>query len=166
MSMSNQINSGGVGTDNAATEAKQDIINTVVDAIKAITDLLPDAGALSDLATILGLVNSAETVGPFSYLDAGGEQDVIEDTATTRRRVSLEIDLTTMTQNGTIKLFRKVDGSTYILYTSTAFVVADGLDVFDAQFTTNQAWKLTYTEGADEGAARSIPFNTVIEVIE
>lgn len=36
-----------------ATEAKQDLIDTVVDAIKAVTDLLPDAGALSDLAAIL-----------------------------------------------------------------------------------------------------------------
>lgn len=36
-----------------ATEAKQDTIDTVVDAIKGVTDLLPDAGALNDLAAIL-----------------------------------------------------------------------------------------------------------------
>ena len=36
-----------------ATEAKQDTIDTVVDAIKAIADLLPNAGALNDLAIIL-----------------------------------------------------------------------------------------------------------------
>lgn len=70
------------GTDDAATEAKQDTIDTVVDgiqtdlsnetdglgalktlidtadgvadAIKAVTDNLPNAGALSDLATIKG----------------------------------------------------------------------------------------------------------------
>ena len=36
-----------------ATEAKQDIIDTVVDAIKAVTDNLPNSGALSDLAAIL-----------------------------------------------------------------------------------------------------------------
>jgi len=40
-------------TANVATEAKQDIIDTEVGAIKAVTDALPDAGALSDLATIL-----------------------------------------------------------------------------------------------------------------
>lgn len=40
------------GTDNAATEAKQDIIDMVVDAIRAVTDLHPDAGALNDLATL------------------------------------------------------------------------------------------------------------------
>ncbi len=36
-----------------STEAKQDIIDTAVDAIKAVTDLLPNAGALIDLALIL-----------------------------------------------------------------------------------------------------------------
>lgn len=41
------------GTNSAATETKQDIIDAVVDAIKLITDALPNSGALSDLATIL-----------------------------------------------------------------------------------------------------------------
>lgn len=121
-------------------------------------DLLLDA--------ILALVDSAETAGPFSYLDAGGEQDVVEDTATTRRRVSVEIDLDAMTQNGTIRIHRKVDGTNYRIYTETAFVAADAEQAFDAQFTTNQAWKLTYQEAVNEGANRSIPFNTIIEVIE
>ncbi len=110
--------------------------------------------------------NSSETVGPFSYLDAGGEQDVIEDTAITRRRISLELDLTTMTQDGTIRIYRKVDGATYGLWSSAAFTAAGVENVSDAIFTTSQAWKLTYQEGADEGAARSIPFNVITEVIE
>lgn len=57
-----------------ATEAKQDIIDTVVDAIKAVTDLLPDAGALSDLATILADTNELQTddiPGLLAILDAG-----------------------------------------------------------------------------------------------
>ncbi|KKL12107.1 hypothetical protein LCGC14_2539070, partial [marine sediment metagenome] len=37
---------------------------------------------------------------------------------------------------------------------------------FDYQFTTNQEWKLTYQESADEGAARAIPFNVITEVLE
>lgn len=41
------------GTDSAATAANLATVDTVVDAIKAVTDLLPDAGALSDLALIL-----------------------------------------------------------------------------------------------------------------
>jgi len=36
-------------------------VDTVVDAIKAVTDLLPNAGALSDLATILADTNELQT---------------------------------------------------------------------------------------------------------
>ncbi len=46
-------NSDMRGTDSAGTAANLATVDTVVDAIKAVTDLLPDAGALNDLATIL-----------------------------------------------------------------------------------------------------------------
>ena len=45
----------------AAIDAKIDTADTVVDAIKAVTDNLPDAGALSDLATILADTNELQT---------------------------------------------------------------------------------------------------------
>jgi hypothetical protein len=57
-----------------ATEAKQDIIDTVVDAIKAVTDLLPDAGALNDLALILTDTNELQG----DWTD-GGRLDLILD---------------------------------------------------------------------------------------
>jgi len=47
-----QANQGNWATATGfATEAKQDIIDAVVDAIKAVTDNLPNSGALTDLAT-------------------------------------------------------------------------------------------------------------------
>lgn len=121
---------------------------------------------LADLGLIHGLVDSAETTGPFSYLDAGGEQDVVEDTAVTRRRITVNFDLTAMTLNGTVRLLMKVDASGYVIYDETVFVAAGAEQAFDYQFTTNQNWKLTYQESADEGAARAIPFNVITEVIE
>ena len=124
-----------------ATEAKQDIINALVD--------------------------SAEAVGPMSYLDAGGEQTVKEDTATNRRRIWLEFSNRNMTQSGKFILYRKVDGSTYDIYvTELVTVAADDDRAFDVEFTTNQAWKLTYTEDVNEGAARAIPYNVITQVIE
>lgn len=44
-----------------ATAAALTTVDTVVDAIKAVTDLLPDAGALNDLATILADTNELQT---------------------------------------------------------------------------------------------------------
>ena len=72
------------GTDNAATAANLAIIDTVVDAIKAVTDLLPDAGALTTLithltdikgATFSGLTDSLEAIrdrGDIAWLTGAG----------------------------------------------------------------------------------------------
>ena len=119
------------------------------------------------LDNIESLVDSAEVAGPYSYTDAGGEQTVKEDTAVTRRHIHFEVSNRNMTQTGTFKLYRKVDGSNYDLYTSQAVKVAAGSDrAWDVEFTTNQAWKVTYEEDSDEGAARAIPYNVITQVIE
>lgn len=117
------------------------------------------------LDTIEALVDSAENVGPYSYTDAGAEQTVREDTAVTRRHVYVEVSNRNMTQAGTFKVYRRTDGSNYDLYL-TQPTLASGERVWDTEFTTNQAWKITYTEDADEGAARDIPFNVITEVKE
>lgn len=128
---------------------------------------MDDAGMPASLTTISGLVDTAETAGPFSYLDAGGEQDVVEDTAVTRRHIKLEFSNRNMAQTGTFKVYRKIDGTNYDLYASQAVTVQAGDErAFDAEFSTNQAWKLTYTEDVDEGGNKAIPFNVITQVVE
>ena len=130
------------------TRRKIAVIDLVVDAIKA-------------------LVDSAEAAGPYSYLDAGGEQDVYVDTATTRRHICLDVSNRNMAQTGTFRIHRKVNGANYDQYASQPVSVAAGSDrAWDAEFTTNQAWKITYEEDVDEGAARDIPYNIITQVIE
>jgi len=122
---------------------------------------------LPTLATILGLVDSAEAVGPFSYLDAGGEQDVYEDAVTTRRRIWVSVSNRNMTETGNFRIYRKEDGANYDLYIEEAVLIAAGSErAWDSEFTTNQHWKITYEEDVDEGAARAIPYNVIIQVIE
>jgi hypothetical protein len=58
----------------ATHDAKLDTVDTVVDAIKAVTDLLPDAGALNDLALILADTNELQG----DWTD-GGRLDLILD---------------------------------------------------------------------------------------
>jgi len=128
---------------------------------------MDDAGMPASLTTISGLVDTAESAGPFSYLDAGGEQDVVEDTAVTRRHIKLEFSNRNMAQTGTFKVYRKIDGTNYDLYASQAVTVGAGDErAFDAEFSTNQAWKLTYTEDVDEGGNKAIPFNVITQVVE
>ncbi len=46
----------------ADTQSKADTIDTVVDAIKAVTDLLPDSGALSSLSTLTAAQVNAQVL--------------------------------------------------------------------------------------------------------
>ena len=60
-----------------------------------------------------------------------------------------------------------IDGTNYDLYASQAVTVGAGDErAFDAEFSTNQAWKLTYTEDVDEGGNKAIPFNVITQVVE
>lgn len=118
-------------------------------------------------AGYLDFLQTTEAAGPYSYLDVGGEQDVYENLVVTRRHVWVSFSNKNMTQTGTFRLYRKEDGATYDLYVAQAVLVAAGSErAFDAEFTTNQHWKLAYQENVDEGAARAIPYNVVQQVVE
>ena len=140
----------------------------LLDEITAVRLAELDAANLpADVDIIKALVDSAESAGPFSYLDAGGEQDVVEDTATTRRKINIEFSNRNMTQAGTFRVYRKTDGTNYDQWTSASAAVGAGDDrTWDAEFVTNQAWKLTYEEDLNEAAARAIPYNVITQVIE
>lgn len=108
-----------------------------------------------------------EAVGPYSYLDAGGEQEIYENAAVNRRKVYFEVSNRNMTQTGTFRVYRKVNGTNYDLWVSQAVKVAASSErAWDAEFVTNQHWRITYEEDADEGTARDIPLNVIIEMME
>ena len=111
---------------------------------------------------------SNQSDGTLSYLDAGGEQTVVELIGTTRRVIfGVWLDMTNLTENGVIKVYYKIDGTNYRLVTSASFTVATDDDGFliDVNFPVNQDFKVTYTEDADEGAARDIPFSLQYEIL-
>ncbi len=109
----------------------------------------------------------SESAGPFSYLDAGAEQDVYEDATTTRRKITISVSNRNMTLVGTWRLYRKVDGANYDLWVSQAAAIAAGSErAWDKTFIMNQEFKITYEESADEGAARAIPYNVITEAME
>lgn len=145
-----------------------------VTAIKAITDVIPDAGAMTSLAQ-KAENSSGDSSGTFSYLDAGGEQDVIAISNSTRKIIyGVWLDLSNMTQNGTVKLYYKIDGTNYRQVNmrgtvqSYAFTVATGVDglYINLTFAITNDFKITYTEGADEGAARDILYSVIYRTIE
>ena len=99
--------------------------------------------------------------GVFSYTDNGGEQTVYEVSNDNNKIIhSAFLDLFTITQNGTIKVYCKIDGTNYREFLSKAFaVVTDSDGVFiDLNFAVVRAVKITYTESGDETAIRAIPY--------
>lgn len=107
--------------------------------------------------------------GSLSYLDAGGEQTIFEVTGTKYFFISgMIVDTNTLTQNGTFKLYSKIDGTNYRLLDSQAFAVAtdDGIILsanYAYRISIDTDFKLTYTESGDEGAARALPWKYTLE---
>jgi len=69
-------------TDLGAHDGKLDIVDTVADAIKVVTDSLPDAGALT---TISGLITTLDTVADAIKVVTDNLADLLEDDAGTQR---------------------------------------------------------------------------------
>lgn len=118
--------------------------------------------------SMIATTETGESVGTLSYLDAGGEQTILEMTVSTRREIkSVWLDVTALTQDGDWKMYHKIDGSNYRAFDTGAFTVATDSDgILIDGFTINNDWKITWTEDADEGAARNIPYNVIYQELE
>jgi hypothetical protein len=104
----------------------------------------------------------------YAYLNAGGVQDIIEITNSQRALVrSIAIDCTELTQNGTIGFWMKIDATNYREVKTTAFTVASEDSVgWIINLVVNADFKITFTEGGDEGADRSLPYVLSYQLLE
>lgn len=125
---------------------------------------------LAKLGTIDAIqeVNTPNT-GTFSYLDAGGEQDVVEFSLSASVLRGFFFDTSNLTQNGTFKVYYKVDGTNYRQINSLDAAVTGGttecifIDLSSVGITSDI--KVTYTEGGDEGAARDVPYEVTYQAV-
>lgn len=108
--------------------------------------------------------------GSLDYLDAGGEQTVIEVLSGEHSFITSPIiDTNALTQNGNFKLYHKIDGTNYRLSETIPFTAASGEPAkviasnFNFKIPIGFGFKLTYTESVDEGANRDLPYNYVLE---
>ena len=121
------------------------------------------------LDSIIAVTETGEVTGTYSYLDAGAEQTILEQTITTRREIkSIWIDTVNLTQNGTLKIYHKIDSINYREATALqkAFTVATDDGIWIEPFTVNNDWKITWTESVDENAARDILYNVIYQELE
>jgi len=149
-----------VPAQNAATNSQ------IRDVIGNKTDTAVGTSIYAKVTKLAANITTSSN-GVLSYLDAGGEQTVVEVTPTTAEVVhGMWLDLVNMTQNGTIKVYHKIDGTNYREIESFDFTVATDSDGFfiDKTFGFGPSqYKITYTEGVDEGADRNIPYRFIRE---
>ncbi len=104
--------------------------------------------------------------GSLSYLDAGGEQTVVTISPTAPLTIEAAwIDLTTLTLDGYVRTYYKVDGTNYRLQASELFTHGTSPDchLIQGPFGIQNDFKITYEESADEGAARALPWEVIFK---
>ena len=121
--------------------------------------------------TIIAQTGATASAGTFSYLDDGGEQTIIEITPTKIKAIKgIWLELNNLTQDATIKFYAKIDGTNYRELTQYeySFIVLDTDDFLflPCDCFVNSDFKVTITEGADEGADRAIYYKLIYENLE
>jgi len=127
------------------------------------------ASGFSDAGTNTHFSNCFEetpTEGTYTYLDAGGEQNLFELTGVINREIlAIWLDLTNLTQDGTVTIYGKQAGlSVYTAFKTISWTQATDpkllqLDGFPTGITGDL--KVSWTEGADEGADRDIGYEVI-----
>jgi hypothetical protein len=147
--------------DSAANSQMRDVIGNK-------TDTPAGDSICSKLNQIQGFLIASNAEGTYAYTNAGGEQTIYDNTEAGFVRVvnGIWLDLVNMTQNGTIRLYYKIDGTNYRLVTAQTFTVAtdpDGVYI-NVNMGVRQHYKITYEESVDEGADRNVPYLVTWEV--
>jgi hypothetical protein len=135
-----------------------------------IDDAYPVTSAIAELQARLvelkHLNATASVRGSYTYTDAGGTQAVITFTPIDSVKLSgIFLDLNAMTQNGTVTVSYQIDGTNARDFHTVPFAIATSLKgmYLDIPAIIDDAIVVNYTEGANEGAARSIPFAYIFE---
>lgn len=144
-------------------------------SIKAVTDVLPNAGALTDISTETDKIASIKAVtdlivppitqatGTFSFDETSAlEQDAITLTIAARAVIgSIHIDMVNVTQDTTIKLYHKIDGTNYRLVQTNSWLTTDSDGVRIAGFTAYRDVKVSLTCGGGGGGSVNVPYAVV-----
>jgi hypothetical protein len=123
-------------------------------------------------ADILGdilLDSSGEAKGAYTYTAGTTEQTIFTLTTTARKTIqSAFLDLSAMTQKGTIRAYYKIDGSNYRSVGSWPFDPAIDTVGFVENFNLGitDDFKMTYQASVTEGVSRVINFSAVYDIRE
>lgn len=104
-----------------------------------------------------------ETTGTFSFDEtSAAEQDAITLTIAARSAIgSINIDMVNVTQDTTIKLYHKIDGTNYRLVQTNSWLTTDSDGVRIAGFTAYRDVKVSLTCGGGGAGSVNVPYSVV-----
>jgi hypothetical protein len=124
---------------------------------------------LSDQIDSITPAVTSKTKSTYTYTNAGGEQTIFTIvTATIKTVQGVWLDLSNITQKGTIRSYYKIDGVVYVLINASLFDPALDTPGFfiNLNMGITDDFKVTYQEDTDEGADRAIPYAAIFNVNE
>jgi len=137
------------GTDSAGTAANLATVDTVVDAIKAVTDLLPNAGALSDLAAILTDTAQIGAAGA-GLTDLGGMSTGMKAEVNTEVADVVKTDTLAEVSQGAPPVLASLETKIAYLYTAWRNKITQTSSL-QTMFADNGTTALTKATVSDDG---------------
>lgn len=153
--------------DNVVAAASASIGETTGRKDDAATNTIGSTATL--VGYIKGLINrlnqgSITGTGTVTAAGTTTEQTII-DQATPIGHSQIYMDLNALTQNATIKVYRKIDNATYRLLRAYAFTFgSSAVGWYSDQHMTRNGFKVTITMGTTEGADRSVPYEMLTQL--
>jgi len=141
-------------------------IKRILEAIGAIpTTPELEADALTRYDTLAGRLEWLETSGTITHPAGTSEEDSLEITPAELTEYSIVLlDVNALTQNTTIRVYIKIDGTNYSLINSAVFPTdfptnAKGVPI--TLYPLSVGWKITLQSAVSEGADKDIPYRYV-----
>lgn len=120
-----------------------------------------------DLDTIIANQVGDETISSYNLPNDTAENTLLVITNTKRLRLdAMWLDFTNLVQDITIKVYHKIDGSTYRQYDSFSWGTSEEDGILLSQVTINGDWKMTITSTIAQGGVKEIPYNVIKTTIE
>lgn len=130
--------------------------------------IIKDGDATEDFQEDI-IANQAgeENTGSYNLSNDTAENTAIEITNTKRLKLeSVWLDLNTLVQDVTIKVYHKIDGTNYRQYDELSWATTDEDGVLISGITINNDWKLTITSPVAQGGIKAIPYNVIKTTME
>jgi len=113
-----------------------------------------------NVSDILSNQSGSETVSSYNQPNDTAENTLLEITNTKRLKLdSVWLDFVNLVQDVTIKVYHKIDATTYRQYDTFSWGTSEEDGILLRDVTINNDWKITITSTIAQGAIKAIPYN-------